>query len=336
MRHQRLLHQTIGGLILVALFIQGCGASTAVPATATLAPSMTVPFIVSKSPMPTPRMAAACAVVEGNVYVIGGFAKNGKSISVIKKYDPSADKWASSASMPTPRGMASAVTIDGRIYVLGGRNESGIIDAVEVYDPARNSWETVTSMPQARWNHMVAEVQGKIYVIGGIVGTGDSRRSIDTVEIYDPTENSWKSGHSMLTSRQGAAIAVAQEKIYVIGGRAGAGASGTATNVVEVYDPSEDFWSSIQSDRERRTSAQAAVVDGRIYVIGGATGGETTGSIEIYDPTTDTWVMMALSLQEPRTGHCVASLGSRIYVIGGAIEESLAGIVGTVEELTVR
>lgn len=314
MRYKRLLQKAIGGFILAALFLQGCGAS---------AP-------------PTARMGAACAVVEGKVYVMGGLAKNGESTSLVEEYDPSAEKWASQASMPTSRYMASAVTIDESIYVLGGRNESGITDAVEVYDPALNSWETVTVMPQARWNHMVAEVKGKIYVIGGIVGTGDSRRSIDTVEIYDPTDNSWKSGQSLPTPRQGAAIAVVQEKIYVIGGRMGAGSSGTATNIVEVYDPSTDLWVSVGPEQERRTGAQAVAVEGNIYVIGGAAGGEATRSIEMYDTATDTWMMMSLSLQEPRTGHCAASLGLKIYVIGGATEESLAGIVGTVEELTVR
>lgn len=313
MRQKKLLHQTIGGLILAALLINGCGA-----------------------PKPVLRLLATCAVVDGKVYVIGGIARNDESTSVVEEFDPSTDQWASGASMPTPRAMASAVTIDGRIYILGGRNTSGIMDTVEVYDPASNSWEKVTTMPQARWNHMVAEVQGKIYVIGGIVGTGDNRRSIDTVEIYDPTENTWKLGQSLPTSRQGAAIAVVQEKIYVIGGRRGAGASGTVTNVVEVYDPSEDYWSSIQTMQEGRTGSQAAVVDGRIYVIGGAVEGDAKGSIEIFDPDTDTWEMMALSLQEPRTGICVASLGSRIYVIGGTINQSYQGVERMVEELTVK
>jgi N-acetylneuraminic acid mutarotase len=129
---------------------------------------------------------------------------------------------------------------------------------------------------------------------------------------------------------------VAQEKIYVIGGRIGAGRSGTATNIVEVYDPSKDLWVSVKPAQERRTMPQAVAVEGKIYVIGGAAGGEATGSIEMYDPATDTWMMMALSVQYPRTGHCVASLGNKIYVIGGATEESLASIAGTVEELTIR
>jgi len=314
MRQKKLLHQTIGGLILAALFLNGCGA-----------------------PKPILRLLATCAVVDGKVYVIGGIARNDESTSVVEEFDPSTDQWASGASMPTPRAMASAVTIDGRIYIFGGRNTSGIMDTVEVYDPASNSWEKVTTMPQARWNHMVAEVQGKIYVIGGIVGTGDNRRSIDTVEIYDPTENTWKLGQSLPTSRQGAAIAVVQEKIYVIGGKTGAGASGTITKVVEVYDPLEDYWRSIQTLVVGRSSSKASVVDGRIYVIGGSVkGGGVTGSIEKYDPAIGTWEMMAQFLQEPRTGHCVASLGSRTYVIGGTINQSYAGVERMVEELTVK
>ena len=63
-------------------------------------------------------------------------------------------------------------------------------------------------------------------------------------------------------------------------------------------------------------------------------GGGATDSIEVYDLASNTWDS-PFTLQKPRTGHSAASVGSNIYVIGGAIKESLAGIVGTVEELTV-
>jgi N-acetylneuraminic acid mutarotase len=290
-----------------------------------------------KSPMPTPRMASAFASVDEKIYIIGGMTKEGKTTSIMEEYSPSTDKWTKKPSMPTPRGCAAAVAVGKMIYVIGGRNESGVTNVVEVYDTVLNSWKKVKSMSQPRWNHMVAEIGGKIYVIGGITGVGDQRKVIDTVEIYDPQKDLWSTGHPMPAPRQAAAVAVVHGKIYIIGGRVGAGDVGYATDSVEIYDPLKNNWSSAkQKMQEARTGAQAVVVDGKIYVIGGAAGGETIKSIEVYDPATDVWTTSKFSLQKPRTGHSVALVGGKIYIIGGATEISPLGIIGTVEELTIK
>lgn len=293
-----------------------------------------------KCSMSTPRMASAFASVGEKIYIIGGMTKEGKVTSIVEQYDPSTDKWTKMSSIPTPRYMTAAVAVGKTIYVIGGLNESGVTNVVEVYDTVLNSWKKVKSISQPRWNHMVAEVGGKIYVIGGIIGVGDKRQVTDKVEIYNPQKDLWSTGHPMPAPKQGAAVAVVQGKIYIISGRVGVGADavgGSAINSVEIYDPHKNTWSSAkQKMQEERTGAKTAVVDGKIYVIGGAARDEIIKPIEVYGLATDAWTTSKFSLQKPRTGHSVASVGGKIYIIGGAIEESLAGIVGTVEELIVE
>ena len=226
-----------------------------------------------KASLPTPRTGAASAVVDGKIYIIGGLSRRGRISSTVEEYDSHEDKWSQKASGPTSRAMASAVAVGKVIYVIGGRNESGITNVVEAYDTARNSWKQVRRMPTARWNHMVAEVGGQIYVMGGITGVGNRRNAIDKVEIYDTAKDSWSSGTPMPKAKHGAIAAASQGKIYILGGRIGAGDSGYATGSVEVYDAAQKTWDSARPMKKARTGSQAAIVDDKIFVIGGASGG---------------------------------------------------------------
>lgn len=82
-----------------------------------------------------------------------------------------------------------------------------------------------------------------------------------------------------------------------------------------------------------RWSHSAAVVNGKIYVIGGLTSetaflnGQPISAVEEYDPTTDTWARKA-DMPEPRAGsegsHPVVD--GKIYVIGGGGRTSVARV----------
>jgi hypothetical protein len=82
----------------------------------------------------------------------------------------------------------------------------------------------------------------------------------------------------------------------------------------------EDSWKSKASMLEARALLGIAVVDGKIYAIGG--NNNTNGNIqcvdtnEEYDPATDTWSFKA-SMPTPRASFGVAVYQGKIYCIGG-------------------
>jgi hypothetical protein len=79
-----------------------------------------------------------------------------------------------------------------------------------------------------------------------------------TVEEYDPAANSWKSVRPMLVARNHHMAVGAGGKIYVIGGRIGAGFISSASNnidLVEMYDPAADLW----TPRTRMPTARSAI-----------------------------------------------------------------------------
>jgi N-acetylneuraminic acid mutarotase len=288
-----------------------------------------------KSPLPTGKMGIASVVVDGKIYVLGGITKQGQFSSDVEKYDTSTDKWTKETSMPTAKAMTIAVAVNKKIYVLGGRGQSGILNKVEIYDTASKSWQTGNPLPSPRWSHMGAVVDGKIYVIGGISGTGNQRTSLKKVDIYDPDKNTWSEGRPLPTSKQGGTAISLDRKIYVIGGRTGAGDTGYASETVDIYDPSKNSWSSGKEMPQARTGIQSTLIKNKIYIIGGAASGKATNSIDVYDPAAGIWNKVA-SMKTARTGHCVSSVGNRIYIIGGGTEMSLAGIIASVEMLTIE
>lgn len=61
-------------------------------------------------------------------------------------------------------------------------------------------------------------IDGKIYVVGGSVGSSE----LATLEMYDPTTNSWTTGlEAMPTARFRATAGVVDGKLYVTGGELG-------------------------------------------------------------------------------------------------------------------
>ena len=125
--------------------------------------------------------------------------------------------------------------------------------------------------------------------------------------------------------RQYAASAVLDGKVYVMGGqRTDSGTSDPVTNLVEVYDPASNTWSAAPPMPTARMGLVAAVMNGRIYAIGGSTDGLGTvalGTVERFDPVTQLWSTLTSPMPTPRYFAAASvldtPLGTRIFVAGG-------------------
>jgi hypothetical protein len=74
-------------------------------------------------------------------------------------------------------------------------------------------------------------------------------------------------GSGMVTPRYDAAMVFVNNRLYVIGGRV---ASGRSVSTVEAFNLNTGQWENASSLRDFRSGAQAEVVNGIIYVHGGA------------------------------------------------------------------
>ena len=147
---------------------------------------------VKKQDMPTARYAMASAVVNGNIYVIGGWGNN-KYLNTVEMYDPRRDRWETKASISQGNLGVAAAVVNGKIYAIGGwTGGANFLSTVEEYDPVKDIWTRKGDMPTARNWVSTAVVDGIIYAIGGVINSApDIVTSV--VEAYDPSADRWSS-----------------------------------------------------------------------------------------------------------------------------------------------
>jgi uncharacterized repeat protein (TIGR01451 family) len=90
----------------------------------------------------------------------------------------------------------SDVLPDGRVLVLGGEYSDPNTDNTEdntgeIYDPVKNTWTSIASFPQSTFGDGPSEVLADGTVLAGW-------NSGSETYIYNPTNNSWSSGPSLL------------------------------------------------------------------------------------------------------------------------------------------
>ena len=192
-------------------------------------------------------------------------------------------------------------------------------------------WKPVTQLPTWRIGGAAAAVSGKIYLIGGFdhkTHIGGRGPALSTVDVYDTRTNRWHAAAEIPTPRIGPQTAVFSNQIYVFGGydRKGRWGATRYHTTVEMYDTQTDTWVKKQDMLTLRMPFATAVVDGKIYLIGGIRievkngvfGGKAiTDLVEVYDPLTDRWEQRA-DMPTARSAGDAVVVDSKIYVLGGA------------------
>ncbi|MCE5262006.1 MAG: hypothetical protein LLG97_00565 [Deltaproteobacteria bacterium] len=267
---------------------------------------------MQRAVMPTARESAGAAVVDGKIYVVGGWGGTPKN--TLEKYDPATNGWTVGlAPMPTARSSLAVVVLNGLIYAIGGTASTAATDVLERYDPVSDTWTTLSPMPVPAGDVAGAVVNGKIYVIGG----GSLNSIYRAVREYDPDTDTWTTKADMSTPRSGLAAAAVNGKLSAIGGFNGS----TFLSSVEEYDPTSNAWTTKAAMPAPRSSASAVAVNGKIYVLGGwkaGMAGTPSDAVEQHDPALNAWtakISMPVAESEPAT----AVLNNRIYAVGGIV-----------------
>jgi N-acetylneuraminic acid mutarotase len=254
--------------------------------------------------------------------------------------DAGENEWTSMAHMPTARAGLGVAVVNGKIYAIGGVNNNTQLAVNEEYDPATDTWKDRAAMPTARSGFAIAVYQSKIYAIGGTVGTGENVGFTGVTEVYDPATNTWETKSSMPTPRADLSANVANGEIYLIGGKEywGDGPLYHELDVNEVYDPVSDSWTTEARMPVPVFGYASAVVDGKIYVFGGArqllegfNNLTSVSSTQVYDAVNHTW---SSSASLPVAGSYAAAEATRgltapkrVYVVGGFAQDSHSNVV---------
>ena len=263
-----------------------------------------------RAPIPVLRQELATGVLDGKVYVLGGYDENRSSTATVEVYNPATNTWTSAHPLPFPVNHNAAAVAGGKLYSFGAGAGQTF-----VYNPSNNSWVARASSHYVHSRTAaVGVIDDKIYVAGG--GGTPSQREL---EVYDPVANTWTVKAPMRVPRNHCGGGVISGNFYVVGGRAGLG----PTNALEVYNPQTNTWSSRPPMPTARSGIAAAVVNDELWVFGGEDADTLHAEVEVYNPVTNSWRQLPdMPLQ--RHGIWASVIGNKIYIPGGGAAAGFA------------
>lgn len=243
---------------------------------------------VEMPPLLVPRASAAAATIGDRIVVAGGVGADGAPLRSTEIFDGTA--WKPGADMPTARSDLAGATDGTLLYTVGGSDGRADVATAEAYDPKTDTWTTLPSLRQARSDLGAAVADRRLVVAGGLSG-GQPQKS---VAMLDLTSKTWEDLPDLGTARHGLSVAAVADTVYAVGGSTGAGpgqvtSSGESVKLAPRRLQPAAQWRSLPDAPTARLMSAWAVLDGRIYVVGGLRAGEVLDTVESFDPRTGAW-----------------------------------------------
>jgi len=276
------------------------------------------------APSPITRADAVRGVVNGKIYVFGGYYNARiQATPRCDVYDPVNNVWKRLPDMPvamTHQGMV----IDGTtIWLIGGYigDHSGPSSTmVWKFNTATNVWSRGPSLPSPRGAGAAAMVGRKVYFFGGM----NLNRTVDMgthwVLDLDNQAAGWKRLADMPNGRNHLTGIAYDGKVYAIGGHWQQESYAVTQDEVDAYDPATDAWTRVADTPltpRSQTPAATFVWKAKIIVVGGADDAEhSTTRISAYDPVLDRWEDIG-NLPAGRRATDAAVIDGRIIVTTG-------------------
>ncbi len=230
----------------------------------------------------------------GKVLVTGG--KNlGEVLISCEVWDGTS--WSAAWSMSTPRESHTATTLpNGNVFVAGGKNTSGWLSSCEIYDPAVNYWMISTATIHKGYHTATLLKDGNVLIT----------RKSGACQLYDYVADAMNPTGSTNYGYRGesyTATLLQNGKVLIAGG---ADTSGICSSC-ELYDPTTQVWTTIESMNTVKAHHTATVLpSGKILVAGGIGQQGAINSCELYETSSPMRGGVAGRVTEEQTGYPIA------------------------------
>ena len=196
------------------------------------------------------------------------------------------------------------------------------------------AWRDHAAAPLPFAEVAVAQRGAEAWLVGGFTEAGGGS---PLVLVYDLQNDTWRQGPPYPLPVHHAQAAFVDGRLLVFGGYvtgallpgtfvAGAGPAGwPRTDLAFALDPAAGRWEPLPRLPAARAAGAAAVLDGKVYLVGGAaaTGGYIA-EVHVFDPAAGTYAE-APPLPTPRD-HLTAMVdGGRLYALAGRVHDDAAG-----------
>ncbi len=278
------------------------------------------------TPLPVADSDLGAAVIGGQLITFGG--ENLFSVfSTVRAYNLATKTWSTLPNLAQPRHGMGVAVIGNTLYAIDGASEPGhhgsshIMQAFVAPVPApalevARSWWLARNSPFAVQQLPAAVLDGRIWTAGGLLGPD---QATNKTEYYDPTVRTWGPGPDLPFKLHHAMMVTYRDQLWVIGGflPQGSNMEAAVSDHVLILDRAKGRWVEGPALHHARAAGAAAVVDGKIVVVGGRTGGRSEQLVkptEIYDGKT--WTD-APAIPVPGDHLAAATDGTYLYTVGG-------------------
>lgn len=227
-------------------------------------------------------------------------------------------------SAPIARHEAAFVNVNNKFYLLGGRR----IQPVSIFDPKTKIWSEGAAPPIELHHFQPIVYKNTIYIVGAMTGGYPRETPVPNIYSYHPKSDTWEKGPEIPEARRRGSTGNVRigHMLYVACGIKD-GHQGDHKIWMDSYNLKTGEWAILPDAPRARDHFQAAVVDQKIYLLGGRqskapkeTFKHTISQIDVYDVESGTWETLSAKLPTERAGNMVIAHESKIFVIGGESE----------------
>jgi DNA-binding CsgD family transcriptional regulator len=233
-------------------------------------------------------------------------------------------RWEPMPTMSRPTSRLAAAAVGNHLYAVGGETLNGVtLDRTAVFDLSLLEWRGGPRLPNPRANlALTAAGDGTLIVAGG------SRIDLDApppgIILYDDLllleseATAWQAGGSLPTPLAGAALVMADDALYLIGGWDGERLRDEVWGlpVAQAATAMADDWLVVTRLAIPTAFLGAAAVGETIYVAGGFDGRRELATAALYDIARAEWRDLP-PLTTPRGGLALVYDGVAVLALGG-------------------
>ena len=225
------------------------------------------------------------AELDGKIYVLGGYPASRVTVDTVQVYDTASNTWQLTVPLLLGVNHPMPAVANGKVYVIGGQTDTGsaYVNNVQEFNPATSNWTYRAAMPTARSAGAAAVIGDLIYVAGGRPPRGND------FAVYNATSNTWQTLPNLPTQRNHLAACAIDGRIYVVGGRLQGGFTSAMTNILEVFDPALNQWTTRAPMPTTRGGINGIAANGYFFVFGGEGPNGVFDEMEMYVPAQNRW-----------------------------------------------
>jgi N-acetylneuraminic acid mutarotase len=224
---------------------------------------------------PGARSSHAIAIVGQKAYAFGGeFSPRVPVDNNLHVFDLETLTWSVAddvtGEVPPPRVGVTIAAVGKTIYVFGGRDSTHKeLNELYSFDTSTNTWTLLSSGdngPPHRSYHSTTADVSKVYIFGGC-GVAGRLNDLWAYDVVDQKWSQYPNPGETCKGRGGPGFAVAEGKIWVVYGFAGA-----EVDDVHSFDPTNQTWKQVETSGEKptpRSVFSTAVFGKYVFIYGG-------------------------------------------------------------------